>query len=513
MKGREEMLVPRELERLFQELEDGLISPKDRDTLGGLLRSDPGVRDAYFEHMLFAAALHSEAADRHDLSEEDAWPVKPRSATSLVSLSVFAAAAVIALVGVVLSLFAVKPPPRATVEASGGAEWTFEAGGIADKRDFTKDSRLVLERGVVRLEFSSGTVAYLAAPSTLVVRNRKEVELLEGYAWFEVAKGDEGFAVMTETLRAVDLGTEFGVESRREGDEVHVGRGRVRVESRLPREKPIEIKGGEAVASNVVGRLKRIPFRGGKFQKDLQTPKRIVHWSFDGEDPLAAQTNFGESPRISVEALRGTAETVFSDGRVGRALDLGAEGAYGVSDWMPPLGSTPRTVAFWFRKADGLPLDGRGYGWRHPPMVTWGNDREFLGKWQVTTDNDGAHIGTVWGGSWKVSHFPKGESIFDGGWHHLASIYTGKKSGESPEIILYLDGMRLPVSAEDDQGPVQTRPYPERWRQLTLGYYKFEGSRAGTLPMQIDELVIADFAFDDESVSRLARGESPEPVE
>ncbi len=498
---------PKELEILFQALEDGVASREELDRLARLLRTSPEVREAYCEHMLFAAALHTEAVDRQRLMEEDVWPIQRRSKAWRIGVPVLAAAALLVLAGVVLSLFAVKPPPRALVRGSEKAQWSFEAGGIDETRDFTKDSRMVVERGTVRLDFSSGTSVWLDAPATLVIRTRMEVELEEGQGWFDVAKSDKGFSVLTKTLRAVDLGTSFGIATARIGAEVHVTSGEVRVESRLPNQEAHVLGEGMAMASDAVGYLKPAEFDSGKFSKNLSTRKRIAHWSFDGNEPLQAKTSSGEHAFITVEALKGSADAEFTAGAKGMALDLGAKGTFAASSYRCPLGSSPRTVAFWFQKKDmrEIPWDETGH--RNPPVLSWGNDQLESGKWQLNTTGRGSHFATNWGGSWNVSHMEEGTSLVDGRWHHLAAVFTGEEIDGAPEIIHYLNGIRMPESALHIKGSVRTRPHPENWRQLVIGYFEVDGSAPGTIPMQIDELVIADFALPEEMILKLAQGD------
>ena len=438
---------PKELETLFQALEDGVASREERDRLAQLLRVSPEVREAYCEHMLFAAALHTEAVDRQRLMEEDVWPLQRKSNSRQIGVAIFAAAAALVLAAVVLSLFVVKPPPRALVHGSEKAQWSFEAGGIAEKRDFTKDSRMVVERGTVRLDFSSGTSVWLEAPATLVIRSRMEVDLEEGQGWFDVAKSDKGFSVLTKTLRAVDLGTSFGVVTARMGDEVHVTSGLVRVESRLPNQETHELRKGMAMASDAVGYLKPTEFDSERFSKNLSPRKRIAHWSFDGDEPLQAKSSSGEPALITVEALKGSADVEFTAGAKGMALDLGAKGTFAASSYRCPPGSSPRTVAFWFQKKDMLEMKGAETGHRNPPVLSWGNDQLESGKWQLNTTGRGSHFASNWGGSWNVSHMEKGTSLFDGRWHHLVAVFTGEEIDGAPEIIHYLDGNRMPESA------------------------------------------------------------------
>lgn len=501
-------MSPRDLESLLQDLEDGTATIEQRDTLMDLLESSPETRRAYCDHMLLSSALHSESFDREKLSELKEFGIARNfNSRRQVRYAVAAAAALIALVGVVLSLVAVKPLPMATADASIGAKWSFEAGGISRDRDFIKDSRLTVEHGTVQLEFSSGTRAFVTAPATMLIRNRLEVDLVEGRAWFEIAKGDEEFSVTTKTLVAVDLGTKFGVEALANHSEVHVLKGRVRVESRLPRQPSWELGSGEAVGSDAVGFISATAFDREKFPKGIEVTKRLAYWSFDGERPMEAATSQGERATLSVTALKGEATEQFVGGVQGEALDLSQKGVYAVSGYACPLGSSPRTVTFWIRKPDGDVVDGEAHGWRHPPLLGWGDLGTALAKWYVSTDNSGELIGSNWGSAWKVSDLEKGRSIYDGDWHHIAVVFTGEEIAGDPEIIHYLNGQRIPINIQSDAAPVRTRPSPDRDRQLLIGYYEFDGYRPGTLPIQIDELVIADYVLPEEMLLRLAKGD------
>src|SRR5690606_14662873 len=54
--------TPRQLEELFQDLEDGSISAEDHAWLMALLREDPEIRESYLKHMAMVTGLHDFAA-------------------------------------------------------------------------------------------------------------------------------------------------------------------------------------------------------------------------------------------------------------------------------------------------------------------------------------------------------------------------------------------------------------------------------------------------------------------
>ncbi|MCB1130577.1 MAG: hypothetical protein KDN05_05565, partial [Verrucomicrobiae bacterium] len=89
---------PRQLEQLFQDMEDGCIDADDHRHLSQLLRSDPTIRRRFLDHMSFASALHAEAAAVVGIEGESPWQhALPRKRRDMVHAIIWAAAAVFIL--------------------------------------------------------------------------------------------------------------------------------------------------------------------------------------------------------------------------------------------------------------------------------------------------------------------------------------------------------------------------------------------------------------------------------
>ena len=215
-----------------------------------------GANRERFEQMLCssdrARRLFWETASQHALARE--WALKTmgdetaaqlESAENVVEGSfikrkVTAFVAVAAIVA--LSLFAWKwflgapagntfaktqsEAPVAMVGMAYDAIWSTGGGSGRELRP----SDLVLESGVVRIDFYSGARAWVKGPATFRLVSSMEMILTDGRVKVKVPPAARGFAVKTPELSAVDLGTEFGVMAQDGGrNEVHVFSGRVEV--------------------------------------------------------------------------------------------------------------------------------------------------------------------------------------------------------------------------------------------------------------------------------------------
>jgi len=494
--------TPRELERLLQDLEDGWIGEEDHALLMELLVTDAGVRAAYCEHMSFASALHDESVARIGLGAEQVVPPRQRQ-RRVIWGSMLAAAAAVAGVAAVLSVIAARGAPPARVAATPEAVWRFEAGGLAEGSDFLPDSRLIVDHGTVEVSFSSGTRVYLEGPMQAEIRDARRVYLADGAAWCEVAEGDEGFTVLTDRLRVIDLGTRFGVRSSPWGDQVHVGEGRVRVESRLPGIEGRELKGGEAIAADVLGKQREIALDRESFHRDLKTAPPHFHWSFDGPDPLAVADGSGAG-RLAVRDGGGARDPVFGPGVIGRSLDLSAGDVLAESDFQGFGGGVPRTIAFWIK---GKPVpavekaDGEIF---QPPVIGWGR-RVTGGKWHLCLAPDGKALGTVWGSAWTTSIVPDGASLLDDRWHHVASVFTGRYDPQdAPEIIHYVDGRRVDFTSHVLAHGIDTQTDDRAEHALFVGGSRIREVASGPLPLMIDELHVVRAALREVDIRRLA---------
>ena len=208
------------LGKLIQDLEDGEITPEDRELLMEMLRGDEDARELYLKHMKLAALLRQTAETRGELgtipvSQEMLERAKRKSAWSAVAWGI----AAVLLVALGLTLFQVRLDFGAgnpKVVMTGSQDARYEIKRADDDRpegdaSLRSGDRVYLERGLLRLEFPSKVEAVIEGPSELEMVSGSEIRMDGGMGWFRVPESGKGFAVETERAKVIDLGTEFGL--------------------------------------------------------------------------------------------------------------------------------------------------------------------------------------------------------------------------------------------------------------------------------------------------------------
>ncbi len=97
------------------------------------------------------------------------------------------------------------------VNESRGSEWYVENRVDSSNGRIRSGETLRLVRGRVDLAFDHGTIVTLQAPSVFEIMGSMQTRVHRGSLSVNVAKGAEGFIVLTPTAKVIDLGTKFGV--------------------------------------------------------------------------------------------------------------------------------------------------------------------------------------------------------------------------------------------------------------------------------------------------------------
>lgn len=487
------------LEELFCDLEDGIITSEDHARLMRLLRSDQTVRHAFWKHMAFVSAMHHASAfwatDREPARATSGARENRRPATR----SVFAAAALVALLISMAWLLIHRELPPASVTATSGSEWTYISGGINTDGDFSPGTRIDLKRGSLRISSRHGSVMLLEGPTLIEIKSPVECDLRSGIGWFTVNPKDKGFTVHSPRVGVVNLGTEFGVMASAGSDQIHVGRGSVRISSKLI-DLSRDLEAGQAVASDMDGRIRDIPFRRDLFLKQLGSRPTVYHWSFDDEKSGMVS----ETDGFRIQMLPEGEPPAIGSGRFGGAVDFSANQACGISDFPGISGAVPRTIAVWLR---GLPVPIRKGAQGEilfSTVVGWGRYSHGGEKWQLAVNASGTSVSTQWGGSWVAISLPAGKTVLDGQWHHLASVFTGNEREEGgPEILHYVDGVLQTEGNRHLLGPIYTAAGTEFGLPMVISGDIWPEVPKATYPWTIDELYVARYPFDAEEVRKL----------
>lgn len=514
-------MTRRDLESQIQDLVDGNLAPDERAALLAEIGRDPALLEIYWGYVVLDCAFAR-------LSRSGAFLRAEQAVITETSLrgrrkrhfrwSLAAAAAVLAMIGVVLRLMIVPAaPPMVALRASPGSIFdvshSIEGQEAPPPGTLVPGSRAKLDQGTVELVFASGTRSIVRGPADLTLHDGGNLFLQTGTAWFHVPAECAGFKVQTPGMTVTDLGTEFGVRTRPDAlDEVHVFQGKVEVRASYGVKAAATLTANMARAAGVVGHLSEIPSDPGHFLTTLPASLPHLHWSFDA-GPRSA-TAVGSHPAVGSGAGRLTGlddPLAFraAEGRFGKALAITAAFAEARSGWAGVEGAAPRTIAHWLKLAPG--------GTRAQPIVGWGNHglTPFNPNPAFLTYLRPTRVGTVAGVSFG-SYFLNGTTpIHDDRWHHFVVVYSGRSLPDGrPELACYLDGrpeamgpaFRTEVLSPDvpDTLAIRTLSSMPNSIPLTLFPRNWCGDgRSHNMPLALDELYIFEAALDEAQVKQL----------
>lgn len=506
-----------ELETRIQQLLDGDLNPEQWPELRDLLRSSEEVRQIYVEHVRLQTELAQIRQEKISLIH----PVLPvdrllsQQRFRQLRIAGFAAAALIALVAVVMSLILVKNRNQpVTLTASHGSRFSIGAveGGGAPTEALSENSTLRLEQGVVELQFGSGSRSVLRAPAEITIDSASQWHLNHGIAWFQISGEDAGFRVVTSQANVTDLGTEFGVMAQDDSAHaVHLFKGAIQVQSPIGFRDEASLRDTAARTVSPAGRLKTSPVNRDRFFTGLPSQLPWIGWDFDAPKPADWQVQ-GLVPEIAeiggvAKPLENSITT--TSGRFGKGLHISGDGGWWRTNWFGIAGDAPRTLAFWIRISDRE-------DYIHP-LVGWGlrsdGDDPTLGSFFSFVETvDGRNVvGASLGGYWI-----KGESpVADDRWHHVAISSTGRHSPDgAPDLRLYLDGQLEPVSvhtsprlsySSDEPLVLATNITHPKSQPLSAFSQLFDdGSGGHPFAGAIDELRIIEGVLSPEEIRELA---------
>ena len=162
------------------------------------------------------------------------------------------------------------PAPLAVITQSIGG---FDAAGRPLRPGHQVHSgRLMLERGVVRLDFASGAQVAVEGPADLQILDEMHIALDRGVVTATIPGSAIGFAVDTSAARIVDLGTAFGISVGDDGlTEICVFDGEVEVGHRTDGSTDASsrrVREGQAVqASRASSTIDSVEFETARYER------------------------------------------------------------------------------------------------------------------------------------------------------------------------------------------------------------------------------------------------------
>lgn len=504
-------MSPSDFETAVFRLLDGELPPEDFTELRDHLAESADARKLYLDYAELHNVLDLELAS-HPVVQPGASEVVPvdrlvaRQQRRILRWSAVAAAALVMIMGVVFRLV-LAPAPEVVLSYRVAQDSILSVTHASSGEEapapgtLAKGSRLILDQGTVELTLDSGVVSIIEAPADLTLEKDDRIQLAKGMAWIEVPKGAEGFQVQTPDVLVTDLGTEFGVISTDSAlDEVHVLKGKVRVENRNGLKHRETLTTGEARVVGPAGRFKVIPARSQDFSTSLPAGLPHVHLAFDSieGDHLSVGGSHPDVTGITAQLIQSSSEPLVP-GRRGQALNLTGQGDFVLTDWPGISGGTPRSVACWIRTTREGGTEA---------IVGWGGLRNN-GRWKIHIVNEGPEQGRVaqaTGGAF--GYATKGASVDDGQWHHIAVVYYGgmQEDGQ-PDLAIFVDGQRQQSFLKGGQLPLpEVNTITDAPDSMPLLVGKPTTGHQGSFHGQLDELYVVDGALSDETIKRLAAG-------
>jgi hypothetical protein len=274
-----------ELRELIAALREGVLDEAGSRRLNELLTDDPAARRLYAEYAMLQACLELEHGTT-GTPDQAADPVTPAALGRLTTgwqrtLGLFSSFTGLAVLVAVLTTGAFlagmglmrwmphgaevvqepqpqpqsQPQPRvpgvivARLSRTQDCLWLDPSHAPFYHSPLEAGQRLGLEHGLIEISFSSGAKAVVEGPAELVLESENSARLVSGRLAADVPKEASGFAIHTQKLQVVDLGTDFGVSVDKQGGaEVQVYRGKAELRStdRQAAAKPLVLESNQA---------------------------------------------------------------------------------------------------------------------------------------------------------------------------------------------------------------------------------------------------------------------------
>lgn len=230
-----------QLEQLIQEYLEGQASPDQVAELNDLLRTDADARRRFREMLNLDSAIAEAVAAYAPNGEVRPADEMTKSAATVCAQPIDAARRSrrgnLTWAGVILAVAA------SVLAVAGSLVWLAEApdcatvinaAGVGDLAAgmTIKSETYHIQAGTVELVTKLGARVVIEAPASFRFESIQRLQLEYGRLAADVPPSAHGFAVITPTGQAIDLGTKFGVDMPQHGEaEIHVFQGEVIAQS------------------------------------------------------------------------------------------------------------------------------------------------------------------------------------------------------------------------------------------------------------------------------------------
>ncbi|QTN31156.1 FecR domain-containing protein [Akkermansiaceae bacterium] len=282
---------------------DGTLGEGEAARLDAELLGSREGRELFHQLATLHSVIEEQAASKAEIRRVPIIPIElllARQRRTLLRNSLLAAAAVllVSFIALWLKMAPERPETYAKFQVAPDSAFTLTHAAVGDKapagKALAKGSRLRLSRGILEGMFESGARFVVEAPCDMTVLADDRISLADGIAWFEVPSNAAGFAVETQMIRVVDLGTRFGVVALRgKNHEIHVTKGMVEAScvTEDHEKHKIILKAGQARRLDASGMLVQIPVDTSRFTTSIPDALIIRNPGFENMESLAGQRN------------------------------------------------------------------------------------------------------------------------------------------------------------------------------------------------------------------------------
>lgn len=194
------------------------------------------------------------------------WWIGIAAAAAMVLVSVFATAS---LLGHRTAAPVIEDRPFASVHFVRGVRWPSDLARPPRDGERIAPGVVTLQGGVVEFRFDNGVVLALEGPGQLDLWSRMQAHLRHGRLTTNVPPTGQGFTVIADHMRVIDLGTEVGIDLAKDGRahvQVYTGAVEIALSDALGSPADTRIGAGEARAFDpATGTIRRSQFDAGRF--------------------------------------------------------------------------------------------------------------------------------------------------------------------------------------------------------------------------------------------------------
>lgn len=462
----------------------GVASKEEVENLESELEADREFREWYIDYLNIDLALN--LAISQDLNDTGPFVTQSKRVGKVAMLAI--TSVIGCLVAALVFLAHFKEPFAVVVKSIGAGE--FARGEEIYSEPFE------LEQGVLEIKTAFGANVVIEAPAVFQFVSPQLLRLTKGRVAARVPESAHGFTVETPTGKAIDLGTEFGVDVPEQGEaEIHVFEGEVIAESSGGKKQ--NLVGGEAFSLQTGAGLNR-QLRSGAFILPREMP--LFKSGDSNAQSMASQSILKrlESDPDLILLLDFESDDDLPQGKYSmvqgrwpgtRAPEFVREGDHMDLEISEETAWPEISLAAWVR------LDRLGEPYQSLLHTDdWSNSKPGQVHWMITQANTmrlalfgnqtipGAELGGY--PNSRISVLPE-----QGRWVHLVTVYS------SVDRLV-----RFYVNGQFDNEVQQVTAYPAVFGPSRIGNWNV---RDRTLSGRVDEMLILGRKMDDNEISEL----------